>query len=63
MLRAINEIGDDNFTIELIENIECDNLAEVRHKEGYWIRYWIRYYESWVDDKGYNTSLEGRTKK
>ena len=59
LLRAINEIGDDNFTIELIENIECDNLVEVRHKEGYW----IRYYESWVDDKGYNTRLEGRTKK
>ena len=59
LLRAIKEIGDDNFTIELIEILECDNIDEVRHKEGYW----IRYYESWVDDKGYNTRLEGRTKK
>ena len=59
LLRAIKEIGDDHFTIELIENIECEDLVEVRHKEGYW----IRYYESWKNDKGYNTRLEGRTKR
>ena len=59
LIRAMREICDENFTIELIESIECNNLSELRHKEGYW----IRYYESWVDEKGYNTRVEGRTKK
>ena len=59
LLRAIKEIGGDNFTIELTEILECDNIDEVGHKEGYW----IMYYESWVDDKGYTTRLEGRTNK
>ena len=54
----MKELGDDNFTIELIENIECDDLVEVRCKEGYW----IRHYESWRDDKWYSTRVEGRTK-
>ena len=59
LVRAINEIGDENFTIELIESIDCNDAVELRQKEGYW----IRYYESWIDEKGYNTRLEGRTKK
>ena len=57
--RATKELGDDHFTIELIENIECDDLVEVRCKEGHW----IRHYESWRDGKGYNTRIEGRTTK
>ena len=52
-------MGYDNFTIELIEDLECDNIAEVRCKEGYW----IEHYESWRDEKGYNTRAEGRTKQ
>ena len=59
LIRAMKELGDDNFTIELIENIDCDDLVEVRCKESYW----IRHYESWRDDKGYNTRIDGRTKK
>ena len=55
----MKELGGDNFTTELIENLECDNIDGVRCKEGYW----IRFYESWRDDKGYNTRIEGRTKK
>ena len=50
-------MGDDNFTIEPIYNLDCDNIAEVKCKEGCW----IKHYESWRDDKGYNTRVEGRT--
>ena len=55
----MNELGDGNFIIALIENIECDGLVEVRCKGGYW----IRHYESWGDGKGYNTRTEGRAKQ
>ena len=34
----MNELGVENFYIELIEKVECNDIHELRQKEGEWIR-------------------------
>lgn len=48
--RAIRKYGEDNFYIELIEEIEIDKLNE---REQYWIKKYDSYYN------GYNSTLGG----
>jgi len=54
---AMRDIGKDCFYIELIEDYACENITQLRAREGYW----IRYYQSWLAEHGYNLLVEGRT--
>ena len=47
--RAIRKYGEDNFTVEKID--EATTLAELKHKEFYW----INFYNSTNKEIGYNT--------
>lgn len=49
--KAIKKYGKENFTIELIEEVELDKLDE---REVYWISFYNSYY------KGYNCTLGGQ---
>lgn len=49
--KAIRKYGKENFTIELIEEVEQDKLDE---REVYWISFYNSYY------KGYNCTLGGQ---
>lgn len=49
--KAIRKYGKENFTIELIEEVEQDKLDEREV-------YWISYYDSY--NKGYNCTLGGQ---
>ena len=49
--KAIRKYGKENFTIELIEEVETDKLDE---REVYWISYYNSYY------KGYNCTKGGQ---
>lgn len=49
--KAIRKYGKDNFTIELIEEVETDKLNEREV-------YWISFYDSY--NKGYNCTLGGQ---
>lgn len=49
--KAIKKYGKENFTIELIEEVETDRLDE---KEVYWISFYDSY------NKGYNCTLGGQ---
>ncbi len=49
--KAIRKYGKDNFTIELIEEVETDKLDEREV-------YWISFYDSY--NKGYNCTLGGQ---
>lgn len=49
--QAIRKYGKENFTIELIEEVEKDKLDE---REVYWIKYYDSYH------KGYNCTLGGQ---
>lgn len=54
--RAIRKYGEDNFSIELIE--DQINNKEIDNRE----RYWINYYHSYIHSKdcnGYNMTLGG----
>lgn len=48
--RAIRKYGENNFYIELLEEVEIKNLNE---REKYWIKYYDSYYN------GYNSTLGG----
>ena len=48
--RAIRKYGEDNFFIELLENVSNDKLDE---RECYWIKEYDSYYN------GYNSTLGG----
>lgn len=50
LYRAIRKYGEDNFYIELLEEVEIDSLNE-REK------YWINFYDSY--NNGYNSTLGG----
>ena len=52
--RAIKKYGKENFTIEIIEEVQNDE--EACNKE----KYWINYYNSY--DIGYNATLGGEGK-
>ena len=56
---AIRDIGKSCFYIELIEDYACDNITQLKAREGYW----IRYYKSWLAEYGYNQKVEGRAVK
>ena len=49
--KALRKYGKANFTLEVIEEVDADNLNE---KE----RYWINYYDSY--NNGYNSTLGGQ---
>lgn len=49
--KAIRKYGKENFTIELIEEVETDKLDEREV-------YWISFYDSY--NKGYNCTLGGQ---
>lgn len=49
--KAIRKYGKENFTIELIEEVETDRLDEREV-------YWISFYDSY--NKGYNCTLGGQ---
>lgn len=49
--KAIKKYGKNNFTIELIEEVETDKLDE---RESYWISFYDSYH------KGYNCTLGGQ---
>lgn len=49
--KAIKKYGKNNFTIELIEEVETDKLDEREV-------YWISYYDSY--NKGYNCTIGGQ---
>ena len=49
--KAIKKYGKENFTIELIEQVEKDKLDE---REVYWISFYNSY------QKGYNCTLGGQ---
>ena len=57
LYRAMREIGRDNFFIELIEELKCDERKQLYEREGYW----IKHYESTIN--GYNKVLVGRNQK
>ena len=38
LYRYMNELGVENFYIELIEEYPCENIEQLRRKEGEWIR-------------------------
>ena len=38
LYKHMNELGVDNFYIELIENYPCNDVYELRAREGYYIR-------------------------
>lgn len=49
--KAIKKYGKDNFTLEVIEEIDSYNLNDRE-------RYWISFYNSYYD--GYNSTLGGQ---
>lgn len=51
LYRAITKYGENNFRIEVIEEVETDELAQKRE------RFWIQYYAS--DKRGYNATSGG----
>lgn len=51
LYKAFNKYGFENFTCEIIEEVENDKLDE-REK------YWIEYYDSYFN--GYNSTLGGK---
>jgi group I intron endonuclease len=55
---AMTELGVDCFYWEEIESYPCENVSQLRAREGYW----IREYKSWLDDYGYNKKMETRTR-
>jgi group I intron endonuclease len=57
LYNAMNEHGVDNFYIELLEEHPCENLEQLRKREGEF----IREYKSF--DTGYNQRIAGRNKK
>ncbi len=38
LYKTMNELGIENFYIELIENYPCDNKKELEEREKYWIK-------------------------
>ena len=38
LFKLMREIGSENFSIELIEDVEYDSLKDLRNREGYWIK-------------------------
>ena len=55
---AINKYGQENFSIELIEEIDNNELNE---REKYWITF-FRSYVGFDDCQGYNATLGGDSK-
>jgi group I intron endonuclease len=55
--KAMNEIGIDKFYIELIEDYPCENIEQLRSREGHF----IRQFDSMKN--GYNEKLAGRSEK
>ena len=49
----VNELGIENFYIELIENYPCESVEQLRKREGYYIR----------EMATLNYQIAGRTKK
>ena len=49
----MNELGVDNFYIELIENHQCNDIYELRAREGFFIR----------EISTLNKNIAGRTSK
>lgn len=53
LYRAIRKYGEDNFQLDIIEEVE-DNILNERE------RYWIKYYDSYIkNNKGYNCTYGG----
>jgi group I intron endonuclease len=55
--QACNEIGIDEFHIELLEDCPCESREQLLRREGYYIREYDSY------NNGYNGRIEGQTKK
>ena len=57
IMKAMRELGSENFSIELIEDFPCTNACDLHKREGYWIRHYNTY------GSGYNALISGRDKK
>jgi group I intron endonuclease len=55
--QAIREIGIDKFYIELVENFACENIEQLRSREGHHIRHFDSFHN------GYNEKMAGRSEK
>lgn len=55
--KAMREIGEEHFYIELVEEYPCDNIEQLHKREGHWIRELNTY------NNGYNGLIAGRTIK
>jgi group I intron endonuclease len=55
--QALNELGRDEFNIELVEVCPCESLEHLRKREGHFIREYDSY------NNGYNGVIAGRTHK
>jgi len=59
LVKAMKEHGFEKFYIELLEKYPCENSEELKAREGYH----IRRLETIDTNKGYNSSIAGRTHK
>jgi hypothetical protein len=57
LYKAFQEIGIENFYIELIENCPCNSKNELHAREGFY----IRHFDSYIN--GYNARISGRNGK
>ena len=58
--RAIRKYGWENFVVEMIELIECEELSELRIKLNKAEIYYISFYNSHISKGGYNISSGGQ---
>jgi group I intron endonuclease len=55
--KAFEDLGIDNFYIQLIENYPCENKEQLRSREGFHMRKLNSY------ENGYNSIIAGRTER
>ena len=58
LYQEMNDIGIDCFCWDEVGQFPCDNVSQLRAREGYW----IKHYKSWIPEYGYNKKMETRTK-
>jgi hypothetical protein len=55
---AMSTLGTDCFYWELIELFPCDNISQLRAREGHW----IKHYDAHKKGNGYNKKVETRSR-
>ena len=58
LYKDMTDVGIDCFFWEEVEQFPCDNVSQLRSREGFW----IRHFDSWKPENGYNKKVETRTK-